>query len=152
MVVTGGANRSFSAGGDFNEITQLPYLPPQKTEEWIDRMIDLYQSCLGINKPVVMAVDQHCVGIGFQLAMCGDILMVSPDSQFTMPEYRGGIASTIGSYMLDKVFGRAGCWSFYCTEPLPIDQANPLGLCMILFQWHLMAAAAAEAGVVRAIL
>ena len=146
MVITGGANRSFSTCGDFNEVTQLPYLPPKKTEEWIDRVIDLYPSCLGINNTDVMAVDQHCIGIGFQLAMCGDIIMASPEAQFTMPELRGGIACTIGSYMLDKVFGRARMLEFTMrAEQLPIDPAKSSGVVYDIVPGSDLMASATEA-------
>lgn len=105
IVLTGGVGRSFSSGGDFNEVRRLSSY--HDVAAWIDRTIALYLSVLEIRKPTVAAIDEYAIGIGFQLALSCDWRIGTPECKHSMWELKHGIACTIGGYMLEKQLTRA---------------------------------------------
>jgi len=105
VILTGGINRSFSVGGDFNEVKELK--GGKEVEDWIDGVVELYMSCLRLSKPSIAAVDKYAIGIGFQLALTCDWRIGTEGCKFVMPELKHGIACTLGQYMLEKSLGRA---------------------------------------------
>ncbi|WP_224554569.1 enoyl-CoA hydratase/isomerase family protein [Pectobacterium versatile] len=103
IVVYGGADRSFSAGGDFNEVKQLSR--SEDIEEWIDRVIDLYQAVLSVNKPTFAAVDGYAIGMGFQFALMFDQRLMASRASFAMPELQHGIGCSVGAAILGFTHG-----------------------------------------------
>lgn len=51
---------------------------------------------LRLAKPLVAAVQGYCVGAGFELAMCADIIVAAHDAEFGLPETRRGIIGECG--------------------------------------------------------
>lgn len=49
-----------------------------------------------LKKPLIAAVQGFCVGGGFELAMCADIIIASDSAQFGLPETRHGIIGECG--------------------------------------------------------
>jgi crotonobetainyl-CoA hydratase len=49
-----------------------------------------------LSKPMVVAVQGFCVGAGFELAMCADIIVAAENAQFGLPETRHGIIGECG--------------------------------------------------------
>lgn len=49
-----------------------------------------------LKKPLIAAVQGYCVGGGFELAMCADIIVATDDAQFGLPETRVGIIGECG--------------------------------------------------------
>ncbi len=49
-----------------------------------------------LKKPMVAAVQGFCVGGGFELAMCADIIVAADNAQFGLPETRHGIIGECG--------------------------------------------------------
>jgi enoyl-CoA hydratase/carnithine racemase len=49
-----------------------------------------------LSKPLIVAVQGFCVGAGFELAMCADIIVAGEDAQFGLPETRHGIIGECG--------------------------------------------------------
>lgn len=49
-----------------------------------------------LKKPMVAAVQGYCVGAGFELAMCADIIVAADTAQFGLPETRHGIIGECG--------------------------------------------------------
>lgn len=98
IVVYGGNGRSFSAGGNFNEIKNLN--TDNEIENWVDRVIDLYQSVLKVGKPTVAAIDGHAIGMGFQFALMFDQRVMASTAIFCMPELLHGIGCSVGAAIL----------------------------------------------------
>jgi carboxymethylproline synthase len=103
VVVTGHDGRSFSAGGDFNEVKNLR--GGDEVDRWIDRVVDLYASALRVEKPMIAAISGYAIGMGFQLAMMFDWRIMSATAEFRMPELKHGIACTVGATILEEVLG-----------------------------------------------
>lgn len=51
---------------------------------------------LRLTKPLVVAVQGFCVGAGFELTMCADIIVAARNAQFGLPETRHGIIGECG--------------------------------------------------------
>ena len=103
LVIYGGEGRSFSAGGDFNEVKELS--STESIENWIDRVIDLYESILKVKKPTVAAVDGHAIGIGFQFSLMFDYRIMSSNATYLMPELKHGIGCSVGAAILNFTHG-----------------------------------------------
>lgn len=103
IVVYGGKERSFSAGGDFNEVKNLS--TGAEIDAWIDRVTDLYVSALKLKKPSVAAVDGFAIGMGFQFAMMFDWRVMARDAELRMPELKHGIGCSVGAAILGKIVG-----------------------------------------------
>jgi carboxymethylproline synthase len=101
VVVTGGISRSFSAGGDFNEVKNLT--GGADVDRWIDRVMDLYTAALKVNKPTIAAIDGFAVGMGFQFAMMFDWRVMAEGAEFHMPELKHGIGCSVGGAILSNV-------------------------------------------------
>lgn len=104
VVITGGRERSFSVGGDFNEVSRFE--GGDEVDRWIDDVVGMYVACLEVDKPTLAALDNFAIGIGFQLALCCDYRLATPRAQLIMPELDHGIACILGQYMLEKMLGR----------------------------------------------
>ncbi|ADU71473.1 enoyl-CoA hydratase/isomerase family protein [Pantoea sp. At-9b] len=105
VILYGGEGRSFSAGGDFNEVKFLSRTV--EIENWIDRVIELYQSVLKVTKPTVAAIDGYAIGMGFQFAMMFDQRLMSADASLIMPELQHGIGCSVGAAILRFTHGFA---------------------------------------------
>ncbi|RXG85911.1 enoyl-CoA hydratase/isomerase family protein [Bradyrhizobium zhanjiangense] len=122
LVLTGGNDRSFCAGGDFNEVARLS--GRAAVEAIIDRWIDFYSTILEVTKPTVAAVGGYAVGLGFQVALCCDWRVGSPETKLLMWELKQGLACTIGGYMLESFVNRAAMSDIiYRCESIPIQWA-----------------------------
>lgn len=103
VVVYGGKGRSFSCGGDFNEVRKLSGGP--EVEQWIDRVIDLYTAVLNLSKPSIAAIEGYAIGMGFQFAMMFDQRIMAHDAQLIMPELKHGIGCSVGAAILNFTHG-----------------------------------------------
>src|SRR6476469_6091435 len=56
LVLTGGMVRSFSVGGDFNDVSVIQH--ECEVRPWLGEIIDLYVAILSVNIPVVTAIDR----------------------------------------------------------------------------------------------
>ncbi|KTD50479.1 3-hydroxyisobutyryl-CoA hydrolase [Legionella quinlivanii] len=122
VVVYGGKNRSFSVGGDFNEVKL--FTGGEDVEQWIDRIINLYLAALNLKKPSIACLDGFSIGIGFQLAMMFDWRIMADTGVLIMPELKHGIGCTIGAAILSKVCGyNAMKEIIYGCEPINPERA-----------------------------
>ncbi|MGY4157992.1 carboxymethylproline synthase [Bradyrhizobium sp. USDA 4461] len=122
LVLTGGNEKSFCAGGDFKEVAQLS--GSSAVEAYIDRLIDFYSTILSIKKPTVAAVGGYAIGLGFQVSLCCDWRVGAPGTKLIMWELKHGIACIVGGYMLETFVGRAAMSSIvYGCEAVPVTWA-----------------------------
>lgn len=49
-----------------------------------------------LSKPLVVAVQGYALGGGFELAMCGDVVVAADNAQFGLPEVKAGIIGECG--------------------------------------------------------
>lgn len=122
LVLTGGNDRSFCAGADFNEVAQLS--GRAAVESAVDRWISFYSEILKLTKPTVAAIGGYAIGVGFQVALSCDWRVGSPGTKLLMWELKHGIACPIGGYMLKNFVGRAAMSDIiYGCDPVSISWA-----------------------------
>ena len=86
-IVTGTGERFFCAGWDLKDIAG---------EGVADYDLGVggwagLQELADLNKPVIAAVNGMALGGGFELALCADFILCSPEARFSLPELRAGI-------------------------------------------------------------
>jgi enoyl-CoA hydratase/carnithine racemase len=91
-VILTGAGRAFSAGADLGG----PRRPDGRTlDEWWSRLQESQDRQMSIRdfpKPIIAAVNGHCLGRGLELALWCDIVLASVDATFGEPAIRHGSA------------------------------------------------------------
>lgn len=88
VVLTGAGERFFSAGGDIKE---LEGTGPAEIE---GRMRDFHALLVALDRfprPLIAAVNGHCVGGGMELALFADTVLATPNATFGFPEINHGL-------------------------------------------------------------
>ncbi|NRF71049.1 enoyl-CoA hydratase/isomerase family protein [Aquincola sp. S2] len=102
-VLTGAGTRAFCAGADLKGTRASPASYAEavfrSTEAAADlglyiRLMDLAE--LGLNKPMIAAINGHCLGAGLELALQCDLRIASATAQFGLPEARVGSIPAVG--------------------------------------------------------
>lgn len=84
-IITGGGEKIFSSGNDISDF-KLPddFWPKNTLLEAADRVWTSHT-------PIIMAINGHCVGGGLELALAGDIIIMSENATLSLPETALGI-------------------------------------------------------------
>jgi E-phenylitaconyl-CoA hydratase len=92
VVITGNGDRAFCTGADLSQALH------QRAD--IDDLVDsaLLKTTL-FKKPLIAAINGHCVAGGLELALAADIRIVSRTAQLGFPEVRWGILPSGGGAM-----------------------------------------------------
>ena len=89
VVLRGEGDRAFSSGG---EVQSLEKLTDEKNcAAMYQRGCEIREVIEGYDKPIIAAVSGYCVGGGFEIAMCCDMLYASDDARFSLPESKLGL-------------------------------------------------------------
>ncbi len=99
LVLTGGTGRSFSVGGDFNDVSRLSEEP--EIRAYLGEIIDLYVALLDVEIPVIAAIDRFAIGQGLQVALMADWRIGASSCRLQMPELKNGVACPLGSIILE---------------------------------------------------
>ena len=68
-----------------------PRYTPAACEAMYQRGCDIRETIETYDKPIIAAVSGYCVGGGFEIAMCCDMLYASDDARFSLPESKLGL-------------------------------------------------------------
>ena len=125
-VVLKGNEKAFAAGIDIFEIHQK-----QKQGGFI--LGEFYKSFALIedfSKPIIVAASGYVLGIGLQLAMCGDIILAADNARFGQPEISLGTFPGFGATQkLCQTIGRAKTSEMILTgRAMNAQEANESGL------------------------
>jgi len=141
-VLTGAGDRAFCSGGDLE--TMLPLLtgarPPET--DWDRRVLDepevMDRSALRrftLDKPVISAINGHCLAGGFETMLATDIRISVPGARFGLPEARHALIPFAGALVR-----------------LPRQLPQPLAMELLLAGGTITAERAAGIGLVNRIL
>ncbi|MCI4366139.1 MAG: enoyl-CoA hydratase-related protein [Thermoplasmata archaeon] len=136
-ILTGAGDRAFSAGIDLRRMGDFYRgIPPDRRREVWDREpgIGGITRNLDVGKPIVAAINGHCLGGGMELALACDIRICSLSSTFGLPEVRWAI-----------IPGQGG------TQRLPRSVPANVALEMILTGRPIDAARALQIGLVNSV-
>ena len=125
-VILKGGEKAFAAGIDIFEIYQK-----QKQGGFI--LGEFYKSFALIedfSKPIIVAASGYVLGIGLQLAMCGDIILAADNARFGQPEISLGTFPGFGATQkLCQTIGRAKTSEMILTgRAMNAQEANESGL------------------------
>ena len=125
-IVTG-AGRAFCAGADLRD-------GQGSTGEfagtfWEKPTLNSFESGWEIHKPVIAAVNGHCLGYGLTLVTWCDFVLASDRATFGYPEVRLGIPAMVGAIRLPQRIGWADAMELLLTgEPVDAQRALEMGL------------------------
>jgi len=136
-VITGGGDRAFCAGADLKGTRSSPasyaeavFQSPERSADLglYIRLMDLSE--LGLNKPLIAAVNGHCLGAGLEIALQCDLRIASARASFGLPEARvGSIPAVSGLHRLLKAVPSAHAMQMALTgERIGAEQAQRIGL------------------------
>lgn len=128
-ILTGAGNRAFCAGYDLKERARLVE-EPGITKFWRDGESFNLTTGAPILKPIIAAINGHCLAHGLELALACDIRIATPNATFGLPEVKVGVfpggAATVRlaraiplSLALEMLF---------TGDPIDADQALRAGL------------------------
>ena len=94
IVLTGNA-RVFSTGGDLKEALEVKTIVD--TRRWLELFRRANARIESISKPVIAAINGHCLTGGLELALCCDIRIAGTEAQFGVTSARIGTVAGAGA-------------------------------------------------------
>jgi E-phenylitaconyl-CoA hydratase len=125
-IVTG-AGRAFCAGADLRDGAGATGVFPGSF--WEKPTVNSFESGWEIYKPVIAAVNGHCLGYGLTLVTWCDFVLASDRARFGYPEASLGIPAMVGAIRLPERIGWADAMELLMTgEPVDAEKAEKVGL------------------------
>lgn len=95
-LVIAAEGKHFSAGADVGE-----HLPPT-FREMIPEFVASLEALAGFPLPVIAAVRGRCLGGGFELALCADVIVAGEGATFGQPEIVLGVTAPVACVLLPR--------------------------------------------------
>ena len=97
-IVTGAGTKAFCAGGDMkaSAASGQKNATPPLSEFWFTQRNGVLSRGLDIWKPVIAAVNGHCIAGGMHLLMATDIRVAAPNASFALTEATRGVMAVNG--------------------------------------------------------
>ena len=113
-VVLSGEGQTFCAGADLSEFGTAPSQVIARQVRWHR---DVWGLFLGVNKPMVAAIQGYCLGSGVEMALLCDIRIATEDAVFGLPEASLGLIPAAGGVVtLPRTVGRAAAMDLLLTR------------------------------------
>jgi enoyl-CoA hydratase/carnithine racemase len=127
VAIVTGAGRAFCAGADLRDGRGSTGEFPGTF--WEKPTLNSFESGWEIHKPVIAAVNGHCLGYGLTLVSWCDFVLASERATFGYPEVRLGIPAIVGALRLPQRIGWADAMELLLTgETVDADRARQMGL------------------------
>ncbi|MEZ5232378.1 MAG: enoyl-CoA hydratase/isomerase family protein [Acidimicrobiales bacterium] len=128
-VVLTGAGRAFCAGDDLRGLSapgERPVLKADPIEQYVrgeGRWPRIVARMRALGKPVVVAVNGHAHGAGFNLALAGDLRLMAESATLAVPFVKRGLAT--GTSLLQQYVGVGKAMEWALLAPT-LDAAEAL--------------------------
>ncbi len=107
-IVVTGAGKSFCAGLDADDLKTISKGGKEAWAGMPEERQAMFVYLTELNKPVIGALNGHCVGIGFSMALYFDIRVAAESAKMSMIFVRRGLAPELGaSWLLPRMIGFA---------------------------------------------
>ncbi len=104
VILTGAGNKAFVAGADIGEYAGQEYADFVAYQMYARRLFSYLDT---FPKPVIGAINGYALGGGFEIALCCDVLIASPNARFGLPEGLLGLSpGGGGTQRLTRAVGR----------------------------------------------
>lgn len=126
VVLTGNGERAFSAG---MHLDAFQGLNPASAR----RLIEQVRECVGsVRKapfPTLAAINGHCLGVAFEIALACDLRIGADHATVGLPEIKVGIPSVVDAALLQQHVGLSRAKEMILTGDLyAVTELTPLGL------------------------
>ncbi len=127
VLITGGGEKSFVAGADISEFTNIG---GDKAPEFMSRGQRIFDRIEAFDRPVIAAINGFALGGGNELAMCCDIRIAAENALFGQPEVNLGIIPGYGgTQRLPRLIGPGKAKEIiFADERINAQEALRLGL------------------------
>jgi 2-(1,2-epoxy-1,2-dihydrophenyl)acetyl-CoA isomerase len=131
LVITG-AGGAFSAGGDVRGMNSAGPRSPAQVRAGMERYRRATVELMGLDRPVIAAVDGVAYGAGFSLALLADIVLLSERARLCMVFQRIGLVPDFGAlYTLPRAVGlQRAKGLIYSARELDAHEALDLGIAL----------------------
>lgn len=141
-VITGAGDQSFCAGLDLKELVQIKPVEEGKPAPGfagITRNLDIW-------KPIIAAINGHCLAGGLEIALACDIRIAASHATFGLTEVKWGIIPGAGgTQRLPRVIPRSKALELMLTaEKIDAEEALRLGLISKVVEYKDLMPAAME--------
>lgn len=128
VVFVGAGRKAFCVGVDLKERRTLSDEEAQAFR--MSELFPMYRELEEKQKPAIAMIHGHCLGGGFEIALCCDMIVASEDSTFGFPEVKWGlIPAGGGCRKLPKLIGAMRGKELILTgRTISARQAEQLGI------------------------
>ncbi|CAN5158034.1 enoyl-CoA hydratase-related protein [soil metagenome] len=124
-VLSGAGDRAFCAGADISD-------PPVGHEglSFGGGLTGIGGRLIHLQKPLIAVVHGHVLGLGFELAMCADVVIAADTARFRLPEAQAGFIDHCGVVhrAIRQLPHHIALAMIIASEPLDAARAFQLGL------------------------
>jgi enoyl-CoA hydratase/carnithine racemase len=134
VILTGAGERAFSAGLSMDMLDELK--SDEDSALIYSLGFEIREAIYALGKPIIAAVKGNCVGGGFEIALCCDLIYASEDAKFMLPEMNIGLVPGCGGaiHLAQKIpFNRAFEMILF-GDRLTAEEALRLGLVNKVFK------------------
>ncbi|MDA0986285.1 MAG: enoyl-CoA hydratase-related protein [Bacteroidetes bacterium] len=127
VIITGAGEKSFVAGTDISELTQLDKKTGEKLSREGQSIFDAIENC---GKVVIAAINGYALGGGLELALACHIRIASENAKFGQPEVNLGIIPGYGgTQRLPRIVGISKATEMILTgNPIDTNEAFKINL------------------------
>jgi enoyl-CoA hydratase/carnithine racemase len=127
VAIVTGAGKAFCAGADMNDMGGAA--GEFAGTFWEKPTINSFESGWEIFKPVVAAVNGHCLGYGLTLVTWCDFVIASERATFGFPEVKLGVPTIVGAIRLPPRIGWQAAMELLLTgDRIDAHRAHAIGL------------------------
>jgi len=127
VAIVTGAGRAFCAGADVKDGAGATGTFPGTF--WEKPTANSFESGWEIFKPVIAAVNGHCLGYGLTLVTWCDFVIASERAVFGFPEVKLGVPAIVGAIRLPQRIGWQDAMELLLTgDPVDAERAAAMGI------------------------